>query len=63
MIVGVAAASSFGSVVFFNPVLGVFVSPLSEAFEWNRGQLSLAVTIGSAAAAIASSAVGWVLDR
>ena len=63
MIVGVAAASSFGSIVFFNPVLGVFVSPRSDAFGWSRGQLSLAVTIGSVGAAIASPAVGWVLDR
>lgn len=63
MIVGVAAAAGLASTTFFNPVLGVFVAPLSEQFQWNRAQIALAVTIGSAAAAVASPAVGWVMDR
>lgn len=49
--------------VFFNPVLGVFVAPLSETFGWSRAQIALAITIGSGAAALAAPAVGWVLDR
>lgn len=63
MIVAVAFAANFGSVVFFNPVLGVFVAPLAETFHWTRAQMALAITIGSGAAALAGPAVGWVLDR
>ncbi len=63
MIVVAAASVSFGSVTFFNPVLGVFFGPLSEQFGWSRAQISLAVTIGSATAAFASPLIGWVLDR
>ncbi len=63
MIVAVAAVSGFSAVVFFNPVMGVFISPLSEQFGWTRTEMSLAVTIGSGAAALASPAVGWIMDR
>ncbi len=63
MIVGATAAVSFSSVVFFNPVLGVFVAPLSAEFGWSRAQLSLGVTIGSGAAALASPGIGWAMDR
>jgi len=50
LVVGVASAAAFGSVVFFNPVLGAFVTPLEEEF-------------GGFAAAFAAPAVGWLLDR
>ncbi|MEE8337099.1 MAG: MFS transporter [Dehalococcoidia bacterium] len=63
MIVAVAGVVSFGAVTFFNPVLGVFFGPLSDQFGWSRAEISLAVTIGSAAAALGSPLVGWVLDR
>lgn len=63
VIVAVAAVVSFGAVTFFNPVLGVFFAPLSAEFGWSRAEISLAVTIGSAAAALASPLIGWVLDR
>ncbi len=59
----VAGVVSFGSVTFFNPVLGVFFAPLSEEFGWSRAEISLAVSIGSASAAFASPLIGWVLDR
>ena len=62
-VVGASFAAAFGSVVFFNPVLGVFVTPLADEFGWDRAQLSLAITLGSAAAAVSAPAVGWIVDR
>jgi MFS family permease len=63
VIVGVAAIVSFGAATLFNPVLGVFFGPLSDEFGWSRAEISLAVTIGSVAAAVTSPLIGWVLDR
>ncbi|MEE8421642.1 MAG: MFS transporter [Dehalococcoidia bacterium] len=63
VVVAVSSVVAFGAVTFFNPVLGVFFRPLSDEFGWSRAQISLAVTIGSASAALASPAIGWTLDR
>jgi MFS family permease len=63
VIVAVSSVVAFGAVTFFNPVLGVFFVPLSDEFGWSRGQVSLAVTIGSASGGLASPAIGWTLDR
>ncbi len=63
LIVAVASAAAFGSVVFFNPVLGAFVTPLEAEFGWDRAQISLALTLGGFAAAFAAPAIGWLLDR
>ena len=63
----VIAATSFGatfaSVVFFNPTLGVFSSSLEAQFGWTRADVALAITFGSAGAAIASPAIGWAIAR
>lgn len=56
-------AATFASVVFFNPVLGVFSSSLEHEFGWTRADVALAITFGSAGAAIASPAIGWAIDR
>ena len=58
-----AASASFAGVVFFNPVLGVFLPALTDEFGWSRADISLAVTIGSAAGALSAPALGWVIDR
>jgi len=42
---------------------GVFLRPLTEEFGWTRGQLSLAVTIGSFAGAVSGPFVGRWVDR
>ena len=62
-VVGASFGAAFGSVVFFNPVLGVFVTPLRDEFGWDAAQLSLAITLGSAAGAVSAPAVGWLVDR
>jgi MFS family permease len=58
-----AFSASVGAVVFFNPILGVFVTPLEAEFGWSRAQISLALTLGGFAAAFASPGVGAILDR
>ncbi|MGB6837329.1 MAG: MFS transporter [Dehalococcoidia bacterium] len=63
LIVGVAAVTAFSHVSFFNPVLGVFVQPLSEEFGWSRATIAAAITIGSVGGAIASPLIGPLLDR
>ncbi len=63
VIVGVSAVTAFSHVTFFNPVLGVFIKPLSEEFGWSRATIAAAITIGSVGGAIASPLVGPLLDR
>jgi MFS family permease len=63
VIVGVAAVASMCQVSFFNPVLGVFMGPLSKEFGWDRAIISAAITIGSVGGALISPLVGWILDR
>lgn len=60
---GVAAVTAFSQVSFFNPVLGVFVQPLSEEFGWSRATIAAAITIGSVGGAIVSPLIGPLLDR
>ncbi len=62
--VAVAAFSAtFGSVVFFNPVLGVFAQLLEEEFGWQRSDIAAAISLGGLGAALAAPATGAVLDR
>ena len=63
VVVGAGTASAFSAVVFFNPILGVFVSELHAEFGWTRAQLALAITIGSVAAGLGGPLAGWAVDR
>jgi MFS family permease len=63
VIASTAFAATFGSVVFFNPVLGVFSASLESQFGWTRAEVALAITVGGAVAAVAAPLVGWVIDR
>ncbi|MPZ99849.1 MAG: MFS transporter [Dehalococcoidia bacterium] len=63
VIVATAFAATFSSVVFFNPVLGVFASYLEEAFGWSRAEIALALTVGGVLAAVTSPGIGWAIDR
>jgi MFS family permease len=62
-VAGAAFLASLGSVVFFNPVLGVFATSLREEFGWGSAQIALAIGIGGATAALLSPAIGWAIDR
>lgn len=61
-IVAVAALATFAEVTFFNPVLGVFVTPLQEEFGWSRATVAAALTFGGFTAAAISPLVGRALD-
>lgn len=63
MIVATSSLAAFGSVVFFNPVLGLFSEPLRAEFGWSSAQVALAITAGSAGAAVSSPLTGWLIDR
>lgn len=62
-VVAAAFLASLGSVVFFNPVLGVFATALRDEFGWGSAQIALAIGAGSATAALFSPPVGWAIDR
>jgi MFS family permease len=42
---------------------GVFIEPLSQTFQWDQGDITLAYGINSVVSAIASPAAGWIGDR
>lgn len=63
VIVSVAGLAAFSQVSFFNPVLGVFIQPLSDEFGWSRATISAAITIGSLGGAVISPFVGRFIDR
>jgi MFS family permease len=62
-IAAAAFVATFGSVVFFNPVLGVFAQLLEAEFGWRRSEVALAIAFGSLAAGITGPFVGAVIDR
>lgn len=54
---------AFSQVAFFNPVLGVFISPLEDEFGWSRGLIAGALSAGTLAGALVSPFIGPMLDR
>lgn len=63
LVLGACFGAAFGSVVFFNPILGVFVHPLEEDLGWNRAEVAIAVTGGGLLGAFTAPLSGWVMDR
>jgi MFS family permease len=55
--------ATFGSVTFFNPVLGVFSQLLEEDFGWTRSDVAGALSVGGLAAGVGAPFVGRILDR
>lgn len=62
LIVGVTFLVSFSEVAFFQPVLGVFMSPLHEEFGWSRATIAGAIGLGSIAGGLTSTVVGPIID-
>ena len=56
-----AVCVGFGSLFIFT--FGVFLKPLSAAFGWSRGQVSIGFTAGVLMVAACSPIVGRLLDR
>ncbi len=55
--------ATFGSVTFFNPVLGVFSQLLEEDFGWSRSDVAGALSVGGLAAGVGAPFIGRILDR
>ncbi|MGE3960704.1 MAG: MFS transporter [Dehalococcoidia bacterium] len=55
--------ATFGSVTFFNPVLGVFSQLLEDEFGWTRSDVAGALTVGGLAAGVGAPFIGNALDR
>jgi len=55
--------ATFGSVTFFNPVLGVFSQLLEEDFGWSRSDVAAALSVGGLAAGVGAPFIGRILDR
>ena len=62
-VIGAISMVSFSRVAFFNPVLGVFVSPLEDEFGWSRTTIALALTMGTLLGAFSTIIVGRLMDR
>ncbi len=63
LVLGACFGTAFGSVVFFNPILGVFVRPLEADLGWNRAEVAIAVTAGGLLGTFVSPVFGWLMDR
>lgn len=63
LIVAVATLVSFAEVVFYQPILGVFMRPLQEEFGWSRATIAGAISLGSLSGALPSPLVGAILDK
>lgn len=62
-VAGAVTAIAFAQVVFFNPVLGVFFTPLQEEFGWSRGAIAGALSAGTLLGAALTPLVGPRIDR
>lgn len=61
--VAAAFSATFGSVVFFNPTLGVFSQLLEDDFGWSRSDVAGAISIGGLVAGAMVPLTGIILDR
>lgn len=62
-IVAIGTLVSLAEAGLYNPVLSVFMRPMTEEFGWSRALISGAVTLGALGAAFSSPLLGPVLDR
>jgi len=63
VIVAVAALVSLSEVAIFNPVLSLFIPPMSGELGWSRTAISLAATIAAFASGLAGPVFGPIVDR
>lgn len=63
----VIVASVLGMIVSQGPVLvftfGIFMNPMAAEFNWNRSQISMALTVAILCAAFVTPLVGRLIDR
>lgn len=63
MIVAVGGLVALSEVAIFNPVLSLFIAPMTEEMGWNRTTISLAATIAAFASGLAGPILGPIIDR
>ncbi|MDA1011006.1 MAG: MFS transporter [Chloroflexi bacterium] len=63
LVVAAAFFATFGSVTFFNPVLGVFSQLLEEEFGWKRADVAGALTLAGILAGLGAPFAGIATDR
>ncbi|WP_091737524.1 MFS transporter [Phenylobacterium immobile] len=57
----VGACSGLTGLAFYT--FGLFVKPLSEAFGWSRGQITLGMSFITLGTVISAPLAGWLIDR
>ncbi len=62
-VAGAVALVGFSRVAFFNPVLGVFIDPLQQEFDWSRAEIAGALSLGTLIAGLAAPFIGHWIDR
>lgn len=63
VVVGALGTTLFLSAGLGFYALGVFVTPLEDAFGWSRGQISVAMTLSTVASGLMGPVAGWLLGR
>lgn len=63
VVVGALGTTLFLSAGLGFYALGVFVTPLEDAFGWSRGQVSVAMTISTVVSGLMGPVAGWLLGR
>jgi OFA family oxalate/formate antiporter-like MFS transporter len=62
-VVAATSAALLGAAAYSAPVLSVFLTPLGRELGWSRTEITLAMTLGGGAGALAAPFLGRALDR
>lgn len=62
-VVGVVSVLSFAGGAETNPVLGIFLNPMTDEFAWSRAAFTLPMSIGTFAGGLAAVFTGPLIDR
>ncbi len=63
IIVATMAVVTMAQTAEFNPVLGVFLKPMTAELGWTRAQFAGAITVGTLAGGMTATVMGPLLDR
>ena len=63
VIVATMAIANIAQTAEFNPVIGVFLKPITEEFGWSRAMYAGAITLGSFLGGLVAVVAGPLLDR
>ncbi|MDA1096804.1 MAG: MFS transporter [Chloroflexi bacterium] len=63
VIVATMAVVTMAQTAEFNPVLGVFLKPMTAEFGWSRAEFAGAITVGTIVGGFVAVGIGPLLDR